>query len=356
MESIKADHEGVDELLQAQSHVWNHLLRFISSMSLKCAVELEIPDIIHNHGQPITISELALALSIHPPKVQSLYRLMRILVHSGFFAEHKISGQEKGYKLTLSSKLLLKDDPLSTRHFFLAMLDPVFMKPWQYVSAWFQNDDPVPFSTANGKIMWDYAANEPKMNHLFNEAMASDGLLIASAVLSKCKGVFQGLESLVDVAGGTGTLTKVLAKTYPNMDCTVFDLPHVVAGLQGSENLKYIGGNMFEKVPPGEAILLKWILHDWNDEECVKILKVCKEAIGSKDKGKLIIIDIVMEKQDADEQTIEAELYWDMLMMALPNGRERNEEEWNKLFVDAGFNHYKIYHVLGIRSLIELFP
>ncbi|OMO52163.1 O-methyltransferase, family 2, partial [Corchorus capsularis] len=131
-------------------------------MSLKCAVELEIPDIIHNHGQPITISELALALSIHPKKVQSLYRLMRILVHSGFFAEHKISGQEKGYKLTLSSKLLLKDDPLSIRPYFLAMLDPINMKPWQCASAWFQNDDPVLFRTANGQMMWDYAANEPK--------------------------------------------------------------------------------------------------------------------------------------------------------------------------------------------------
>ncbi|OMO84863.1 O-methyltransferase, family 2 [Corchorus olitorius] len=220
-----------------------------------------LKDIIHNHGQPITISELALALSIHPTKVESLHRLVRILVHSGFFVEHKISGQsdkEKGYKLTLPSKLLLKDNPLSARPYVLAMLDPIMMKPWQYISAWFQNDDdPEAFSTAYGQTIWDYAVHEPTFNHLFNEAMASDGLLAAKAVLSKCKGVFEGLRSLVDVGGGIGTLTKVLAKKFPSMDCIVFYLPHVVAGLQGSENLKYIGGDMFDKVPNGEAIMLK---------------------------------------------------------------------------------------------------
>ena len=165
---------------------------------------------------------------------------------------------ESGYVLTLASRLLLKDNPLSARPLLLAVLDPILMKPWQYVSAWFQNDnDPTIFSTAHGSTMWDYAAHEPRLNHFFNEAMASDGLLAASVVLSKCKGVFEGLKSLVDVGGGTGTITKVLAKAFPQMDCTVFDLPHVGAGLQGSENLKYIGGNMLEKVPPGDAIMLK---------------------------------------------------------------------------------------------------
>ncbi|OMO84908.1 O-methyltransferase, family 2 [Corchorus olitorius] len=331
-------------------------------MSLKCAVELEIPDIIHNHGQPITISELALVLNIHHTKVQSLYRLMCILVHSGFFTEHKISGQsdeEKGYKLTLSSKLLLKDNPFNARPFFEVVVDPIMMKPWQYVSAWFRNDDdPTAFSTAYGKPFWDYAGCEPRLNHLFNEAMASDGLLIATAVLSKCKGVFEGFKSLVDVGGGTGTITKILAKTFPSMDCTVFDLPHVVAGMEGSGNLKYIAGNMFDKVPPGEAIMLKWILHDWNDEDCTKILKLCKEAIWSKDKvkGKVIIMDMIMGKQEMDQQSIQTKLFYDMEMMVFTKGRERDEEEWSKLFANAGFSSYKIYNILGLRSLIELFP
>ncbi|XVF54565.1 hypothetical protein PTKIN_Ptkin05aG0191300 [Pterospermum kingtungense] len=182
----------------------------------------------------MTISELALALPIHPSKVHSLYRLMRILVHSGFFAEHK-TGQgdsENGYVLTPASRLLLKDNLLSPRPLLFAALDPILMDPWQYLSAWFQNDDPTVFTTAHGRNIWDYAAHEPGVNHFIHEGMASNGLLAATVMLSKCKGVFEGLKSLVDVGGSTGTVTKVLAKAFPQIDFTVFDLPHVVDGLQ----------------------------------------------------------------------------------------------------------------------------
>lgn len=76
-------------------------------------------------------------------------------------------------------------------------------------------------------------------------------------VTEKRKEMFNELESLVDVGGGTGTMAKAFAKSFPQMECIVFDLPHVVDGLQGSENLNYVGGDMFEKIPPTDAILLK---------------------------------------------------------------------------------------------------
>ncbi|KAJ1412217.1 S-adenosyl-L-methionine-dependent methyltransferase [Sesbania bispinosa] len=78
--------------------------------------------------------------------------------------------------------------------------------------------------------------------------MASDARLMTSVVMEKCKWVFNGLESLVDVGGGTGTMAKAIAKSFPKMECIVFDLPHVVAGLEGSENLKYVAGNMFNQI------------------------------------------------------------------------------------------------------------
>jgi hypothetical protein len=62
---------------------------------------------------------------------------------------------------------------------------------------------------------------------------------------------------LVDVGGGIGSIAKVIAKSFPKIECIVFDLPHVVDGLQGSENLKYVGGDMFEVIPPAQSILLK---------------------------------------------------------------------------------------------------
>ena len=102
----------------------------------------------------------------------------------------------------------------------------------------------------------------------------------------------------------------------------------------------------------------QWILHDWNDEESVKILRKCKEAISkSNKKGKVIIIDMKVENEkDEDDESYETQLFFDMLMMALVTGRERNEKEWAKLFQDAGFSDYKITPILGLRSLIEVYP
>ncbi|KAF2283285.1 hypothetical protein GH714_043648 [Hevea brasiliensis] len=221
-----ANHDA--ELLQAQAHVWNHIFNFINSMSLKCAIQLGIPDVIHNHGKPITLSQLISSLPVHPAKARCIPRLMRLLVHSGFFAQAKISeddDQEEG--------------------------------PWHYVSTWFLNDDPTPFNTAQGRTFWEYAGREPKLNDFFNEAMASDARLVMHVLINECEGAFEGLKSLVDVGGGTGTVAKAIAKAFPQLDCIVFDLPHVVAGLQGTDNLKYVEGNMFEEIPPSDAILLK---------------------------------------------------------------------------------------------------
>ncbi|KAL1325272.1 hypothetical protein AAHE18_13G149600 [Arachis hypogaea] len=327
MESNGVDYAS--KLLESQSHVWHHIFSFINSMSLKCAIDLGIPDAIHNHGQPMPLSKLISSLQIHPNKTQYIHRLMRILTHSGFFSK-QISSKgdpESSYSLTDASKLLLKDNPMSLFPFLSAMLDPILTKPWYDLPAWFKNDSPTSFYMRHGMALWEYA----------------------------------GLESLVDVGGGTGTMTKAIAKAFPQMECVVFDLPHVVDGLQGSGNLKYVGGDMFDSIPPSDAIFLKFILHDWNDEKCIKILKKCKEAITRSKgrKGKVIVIDMVVddEKSDGYNKSIETQLFFDMLMMVEVNGKERNEKEWANLIFSAGFSSYKInLSALGLRSLIEIFP
>ncbi|WKA05172.1 hypothetical protein VitviT2T_023153 [Vitis vinifera] len=329
-------------------------------MALKCAIDLAIPDVIHSHGQPMLLSQLVTALSVQPSKAPCLHRLMRLLVHSGFFSQQQVihnNEQEEGYSLTSASRFLLKDEPLTGLPLSLLHLNPVLTAPWHFLSGWFRNGDPTPFYTAHGKPYWDYTAQEPDFNDLFNEAMASDSRIIASVLITKCKEQFKGLFSLVDVGAGTGTMTKAIAKAFPHLKCIVFDQPHVVADLQGGGNLEVVGGDMFETIPSANAVILKWILHNWSDEECVKILKKCKEAIPTKDKGgKLMIIDMVMENNKGDDQAVETQLFWDMLMMTVLTGKQRNENEWKKLFVTAGFTHYKISAVLGFRSLIEVYP
>ena len=249
--------EGAKELLHANSHLFKLIYNYVSSMSLRCAVELDIPEIIHKHGRPITLSELVSALEIHPPKVHGLFRLMRLLVHSGFFSTKKVQGEE-AYSLTSSSKMFLKEKSYCYTPLVLALTDPVFVNPCHFLSHWFRgNNELATFQTAHdGLNFWDYAEKNPEFNNLFNEAMACDSQM-ANLIVKDCKPVFQGLSSLVDVGGGTGSFARIISEAFPGIKCTVLDRAHVVPNLPDNENLKFIAGDMFQFIPPADAFFFK---------------------------------------------------------------------------------------------------
>jgi O-methyltransferase domain len=97
-------------------------------------------------------------------------------------------------------------------------------------------------------------------------------------------------------------------------------------------------------------------LHGWGDKECVKILQRCKDAIPSREKGgKVIVMDLVVGSKGKATPK-ETQLLWDMTMMVVVGSPERDEQEWQKIFVEAEFRDYKIFPILGIRSVIELYP
>ena len=98
------------------------------------------------------------------------------------------------------------------------------------------------------------------------------------------------------------------------------------------------------------------MLHAWSNGECLKVLKKCRGAIPSNGRGKVIIIDIVINKHKDEHELSEAKLYFNLLMMVVVTGRERSEKDLEKLFLEAGFTHYKITPLFGLRSLIEVFP
>ncbi|PON77948.1 O-methyltransferase COMT-type [Parasponia andersonii] len=363
------------ELFQAQAHLYKHVLSYMSSMSLKCAVQLGVPDAINNHGQPITLPELVSALQIHPKKTDFVRRIMRLLAHSGFFKTTKLGQNNEGeeedeveaYDLTPTSRLLLKNRVPNLSAFVVGLSDPAFVTPAHFLADWLRADDDqvltAPFDSTFGLNLWDYANKNPEFNDDFNEAMASDSEMM-NLVVKHCKPVFEGLCSVVDVGGGTGKIARIITEEFPHLKFTVLDLPHVIANLPETENLKFIEGDMFKHIPPTDAVFLKLILHDWSDEQCLKVLKNCREAIPNNAKGKVIIIDIVLNdinnENDEDDPglglTADAKLHYDLMMMACLAGKERSEKEWKKLFLGAGFSHYKIKPIFGLRSLIEVFP
>lgn len=258
MDSINGENSD-NELREALGLVWNYSFKYVNSMSLKCAIDLGIPAIIHKEGQPITLSQLVSALGVHPNKAHCIQRLMRILVHSGFFAQQldQNEQEEELYLLTPASRLLLKDNFTNAAPFVLLVADPIFTTPFNFLSTWLQNDDSSVFETARGKKFWDCVAEEPRLRNLFYDSMVSDSRLISRYLIENHKDVFKGFKSLVDVGGGTGTMAEAIAKAFPEIQCTIFDLPHIVDNLQGTKNLAFVGGDMFQSIPSADAVLLK---------------------------------------------------------------------------------------------------
>ncbi|KAL0454987.1 UNVERIFIED_CONTAM: putative O-methyltransferase 3 [Sesamum latifolium] len=257
-----------DELLEAEAHIWNQVFSYVNSMSLKCVTELGIPDIIHKHGRPMTLTELVDALpGVDRAKADHVRRLMRTVVHSGFFVLESLdsSGDEQGYSLTPASRLLIGDHPMSMKAFVLCELDPIQTEPSLQLGRWFRNttEDHTAFHTAhNGMSFWEQKERNPIFSRLFDQGMASDTPMVAGVITRDCRQVFEGLDSLVDVGGGTGTLAKAVAEAFPQIHCMVLDLAPVVAGIEGTRNMKYIEGDMFEYIPPSDAVLPKVCSYD----------------------------------------------------------------------------------------------
>ncbi|XP_061351756.1 isoflavone-7-O-methyltransferase 9-like [Gastrolobium bilobum] len=345
------------ELFQAQAHLYRMMYSFLNPMCIKWAIDLGIPDIIHNHPHPITLPELVSALHVPHSKATCVERLMRLLAHNDFFAIIKIHDNKEAYALTPSSQLLVN----GTDHCLSSMVhlfnSPTLVGSYHHLGKWTSGEDLTIVETAFGHGgFWDFMQQNPTHLKMFNEAMESDSHIVRLA-LRDCKSVFEGLDSIVDVGGGTGNTANIICESFPNLKCIVLDLPQVVTGLTRSNNLSFVGGNMFQYIPQADAVLLKWVLHNWSDDDCIKILKNCKEAISGKSKGgKVIIIDIVMNEKHDDHKMKEVKLCFDIVMMASLNGKERDEKDWNRLFIQAGFKHYEIFPTFGFRSLIELYP
>ncbi|KAJ6813015.1 trans-resveratrol di-O-methyltransferase-like [Iris pallida] len=357
MASSTTEGASSKELLEAQSHLWLHIFSFINSLSLKTAVELGIPDAVHSHGKPITLTELATKLSIPPIRIPNFQRFMTLLVHNGFFTVTSTNNEDV-YAITTNSIPLIKEKGACITPFIEFELDESLMLPWQFLSSWFRTEEPsTAFEKAHGTYVWQATKTIPGFGKLAREGLASDSASVAKVLIEDCRDQFVGVKTLVEVAGATGTIALAIGDAFPDVKCTVFDLPHMIEALEKSDKVEYVGGDMFERIPPADALILKWVLHGWNDEQCVKILKNCKEAIPTKEKGgKAIIIDKVMDTSDGvhPKQT-ETQLHFDIVMMVHTTGKQRTEAEWKRLFDAAGFKEYKILPALGLRSIIEIY-
>ncbi|XP_039126263.1 trans-resveratrol di-O-methyltransferase-like [Dioscorea cayenensis subsp. rotundata] len=344
------------ELLQAQSHALNLIFGYFKSISFKAAIDLGIADILHKHGKPMSLAQLTTSLSIPTSKSDPFRRLMRALVHQGIFSTDQET--QSLYSLTPTSQLLLPGNSTPITPFLSLIVDPTVSHPSYDLGSWFKSPEDTPFEFLHGKAIIEVAGEKPEFKRLLNEGKASYAGLVMDAVMRSCGDVFGGVESLVDVGGGTGAMAIEIKKAFPEMKCTVLDLPHVVQGKIEIGGVGFVAGDMFESVPPASVAMLKWVLHDWSDEDCIKILKRCKEAIPNKDnEGKIIIIDTVVgPTKDNYVSEVETQVLFDLLMLVTARGKQRNESEWRNIFTAAGFDHYKVTPLMALQSVIEVYP
>ncbi|XP_022969151.1 (RS)-norcoclaurine 6-O-methyltransferase-like isoform X1 [Cucurbita maxima] len=343
---FKREEEGNDIKIQ----VWKYIFGFVEMAVIKCAIELKIADTIDAHGGLMTLPELSSSLNCSP---LLLRRILRFLIHRGIFKEEPI----KSYAQTPMSRLLTSSGAHSLAPIHVLESSLVMLAPWHNLSAYLKanNGGTQPFEMAHGKDLWSYCAANSSHNMVMNEGMASfSRVVIVPAVLERCGGVFEGVGSLVDVGGGNGSCLSVLVKAFPWIRGINFDLPHVVSVSQEYEGVRHVGGNMFDFVPKADAAFIMNALHDWDDEECIKILKNCKEAIPEK-TGKVIIVEVVIDEKE-ESMVSDVRLMLDMIMIAHTiKGKERTREEWAYVLQGAGFSRHTITPTSTIQSIIQGF-
>jgi hypothetical protein len=203
--------------------------------------------------------------------------------------------------------------------------------------------------------IFDYFSCHPEESRIFDEAMTGFSSMEIPAVVAGYD--FSGIRKLVDVAGGHGTLLCAVLKANPEMTGVLFDMPTVIDGARKTiegEGLagrcKVSGGDFFQSLPAGaDAYMMKHIIHDWDDDRCVRILQNVRSAMAPG--GKVLILDTVIQPGNHPDF---AKLL-DLAMLAI-SGRERTEQQFSDLLSRAGFRLARVTPTASAISVVEGVP
>lgn len=297
---------------------------------------------------PASSEDLAHSAGLHPG---ALHRLLRALA-----SVHLLSMDADGrFCLTESGSLLRSDVEGSLRDFAVFMGEEFHSRAWAQLPYSVNTGKPA-FDHVFGSNAFEYFGKEPKAGAIFNAAMTSFTTQIAYALIAAYD--FTGIKRLIDVGGGHGTLLASILSVYPEMTGAVVEMPTVVEGTRKiflqkglQERAEAIAGDFFVKLPPGgDAYLLKHIVHDWDDERVVRLLRVCKVAMG--ESGRLLLVEVLMPSAASGEAGFAALMDLEMLVMT-QGGRERTEEEFRGLLQRAGLHLTRVVPTASPVFVIE---
>ena len=265
-----------------------------------------------------------------------LYRLLRALASLGLLVE----SSSRSFSISKAGELLRSDHPHSLRYMALLEEGPEHYALWKHLPDMIRDGRQNAFFREFSAMAFEYARRNSGYGRTFNQAMTSYSAVQSSLVLEALQDYdFSSIRTLCDVAGGHGHLVCALLKAHPHLLGVVLDLPEVVsdssqlwaAKLGLGDRCEYVGGDMFKQVPTADAYMLKLILHDWNDQECVQILSNIRKAASGK--RRVFIIEHIVPGPDTSHF---AKLF-DIHMMCWGTGRERTEGEYARLLEAAGW-------------------
>lgn len=314
------------------------------SQAIYCAAKLGLADLLKDGSK--SAAELASLTSVH---VQSLYRVLRMLASIGVFAETK-DGQ---FELTPLAECLQTDHPKSMRALAIMMGEDWQWQPWGKLLHSVKTGEPA-FDQVFGANCFRYFAENREAATIFNEAMSGLSMIEVYAVAAAYD--FSPFSKVVDVGGGQGKMIATILRAHPNLKGIIFDMPHVIAEAHRSleaeevtERCELVAGDFFESVPAGgDAYVLKRVIHDWNDERTVTILKNCRRAMLPE--GKILIIEMVIPT--GNEPFFGKHLDVELLILT-PGGRERTEAQYRSLLSEAGFELTAVTPTESLVSVIE---
>ncbi|XP_015882844.3 cathecol O-methyltransferase 1 [Ziziphus jujuba] len=315
----------------------------VLSMSMQSATELGVFDVIAKAGpgSKLSSSEIAAQMPTKNPEAPiMLDRILRLLASHSLLSCSVVADDngsfERLYSLAPASKFFVTNkDGVSLGPLMALIQDNVFLTSWsQLKDAVLEGG--IPFNRVHGAHAFEYPGLDHRFNQVFNTAMYNHTTIVIKKILDLYKG-FESLEQLVDVGGGLGVTLRLITSKYPNIKAINFDLPHVIKHAPAYPGVEHVGGDMFSSVPSGDAIFMKWILHDWSDEKCLKLLKNCYKAIP--DNGKVIVVEALLPVVAETSSAVKTTSQIDVLMMTQnPGGKERSQQEFLALANAAGFN------------------
>jgi hypothetical protein len=324
------------------------LTGYVDAKCLVAAVDFKVPDQLQEHGQ-MNVEDLAKACKARPDR---LHQVLRVLASNGIFSYDE---KKRSFSNNTASTLLLSDHWTQWKNWVEL-----------YGNQFYDIARGIPASLKDDAVRWPAQINFDTDLNMFayfqqagwlpqlHKTLGAGATAQAPGILADYPWAEVAQETVIDIGGGGGSLIALLLRGHASMKGGVYDLPAVIEHIKPFfhspdgqfhdlhdrvpvDNL--MAGDFFSHVPPSKVYTMKWCLHDWKDDEALKILRNIRKAIVAGPASRLVVMESILGLRRSQRLS----RYADMNMMMTANGLERSLADWTRLAGDSGWRIEKVH-------------